>query len=108
MLHTKKQEGLVCDVRADTSRINDRGQIWLGAGHTTAFCLIPLTYDRVVYHCPSLANLVEFTISWLARTVHCVLVLTIHSSICYAYTLMRVARSIWIKNIVTEQRKLPK
>ena len=66
MLHTKKREGLVCDVTDKTSRINDCGRIGSGAGYTTAFYLMPPTYGRVGYYWLCLAS--KLVLSWLAQT----------------------------------------
>ena len=66
MLHAKKREGLVCNVMAETSQINDCGRIGSGAGYTTAFYLMPPTYGRMVYYWSCLAS--KLVLSWLART----------------------------------------
>ena len=92
--------GLVCDITADTSRINDRGQIGLGAGHTTAFCLMPPTYGLMVYYWSCLAS--KLVLSWLARTgvdlFRCLLSIGLYIN--------TNARSYLEKKIMTELIKL--
>ena len=99
MLHGRKREGLVGDVMAETTQINDRGRIGSSTGHTTAFYLMPPTYSRVVYCWSCLAC--KLVLSWLARTVHlfrCLLYIDLYIN--------ANARSYLEKNILTELIKL--